>query len=98
QISAGLIRSALAGAAPVVRNSAAILVMKKRVIVVSGLFLAVFVRRILRWPQKAISRILVFPWLLPNRHCRLERSAIACSTVQTTLSGIRQARAGSNSG
>src|SRR6516165_10630678 len=51
-------------AAPVARNSAAIPAMKKRVIVVSGLSLAVFARRILCWQYEAISHTVAVTWLL----------------------------------
>src|SRR5262249_11046990 len=56
--------------------------MKKRVIVVSGLSLAVFARRILCWQDEAISHTVAVTWLLCNRRCSVERSATFYSSAR----------------
>src|SRR5262249_15129626 len=74
---------------PVARNSAATTVMKKRVIVVSGLSLAVFARRILCWQDEAISHTVAVTWLLCNRRCSVERSATVYSSARLQLLVLR---------
>jgi hypothetical protein len=77
--------TASACAAPVARSSAAIPAMKKRVIVVSGLSLAVFARRILCWQDEAISHTVAVTWLLCNRRCSVEHSATVYSSARLQL-------------
>jgi hypothetical protein len=72
-------------AADVAISSAAIPAMKKRVIVVSGLSLAVFARRILCWQDEAISHTVAVTWLLCNRRCSVERSATVYSSARLQL-------------
>jgi hypothetical protein len=59
--------------------------MKKRVIVVSGLSLAVFARRILCWQDEAISHTVAVTWLLYNRRCSVECSATVYSSARLQL-------------
>jgi hypothetical protein len=72
-------------AADVAISSAAIPAMKKRVIVVSGLSLAVFARRILCWQDEAISHTVAVTWLLCNRRCSVEHSATVYSSARLQL-------------
>ena len=59
--------------------------MKKRVIVVSGLSLTVFARRILCWQDEAISHTVAVTWPLCNRRCTVERSATVYSSARLQL-------------